>query len=408
MRIRIGRKNNFVFHLCSSATHLWIPLLILVGTVRPSEYNGALFNSETFRFSSLDKNMSPIHLFTVVKGEKTFHQAVTMLKSILFFQGRYNSKEAACLIDWKGSSNIKGPRTHPTNHTALVLHWLASKHEYKIMTETFQDWNCYLRTIKLNLYEFEKYAKLLSKVPIKHYAGVSSLLKLMVPYIVPSEVTKIILLDADILFNANIESLWAHFQKFKANQQFGVNTGVMLLDVLKLRRQEWRNMWMKELRLELKRNNQLWHADQGLVNQVLKRHPHLYYRLPCVWNVQVHLDSGLNCCPVYWSTTEVNSGFCSSETAFPSERIHSACAVHFNIKEKPEVVGSSGLRNISVQEGETRQFTVHGRTVVDDDDDDEVNDDNADVAANDKRDFISESQKVALLSNARLTSSYLR
>ncbi|KAF7260319.1 hypothetical protein EG68_02406 [Paragonimus skrjabini miyazakii] len=380
MCVWIGCKMNFVSHSRSSATYLWIPLLILVDTVRSPEYNGDLLTPEALRHSSSDQNVGPIHLFTVVKGEKTLYQALTMLKSILFFQGRYISKETTCIINWKGSSNIKGPRTHPANPTALVLHWLASEHEYRKLTEMFRHKNCSLRTVKLNLYEFEKHAQLLSKVPIKHYAGISSLLKLMVPYVVPSEVTKIILLDADILFNANIENLWAHFQQFKAHQaigvaceqvdncpqscdspglpQFGVNTGVMLLDVSKLRRQEWRNMWIKELKLELKQNNQLWHADQGLVNQVLKKHPHLYYRLPCVWNVQVHLDSGLNCCPVYWSTTEVNSGLCSSAMAFPSERVHSACAVHFNIKEKPEMIGSSGLRNVSFQEEKTKQFTV--------------------------------------------------
>ncbi|KAF6769174.1 hypothetical protein AHF37_12041 [Paragonimus kellicotti] len=114
-----------------------------------------------------------------------------MLKSILFFQDRYRSKETACMVDWIGSSNKKGPRTHPANPTSLVLHWLAGKHEYDLMAETFRHWNCSRRSVKLNLYGFEKYAQLISKVPVKHYAGISSMLKLMVPYIVPSEVTKV-------------------------------------------------------------------------------------------------------------------------------------------------------------------------------------------------------------------------
>lgn len=51
-----------------------------------------------------------------------------------------------------------------------------------------------------------------------HYSGVYGLLKLIFPKIIPNYISKIIILDSDVVLNANILELWLLFYKFEENQ----------------------------------------------------------------------------------------------------------------------------------------------------------------------------------------------
>lgn len=55
-------------------------------------------------------------------------------------------------------------------------------------------------------------------IPNNHYSGVYGLLKLTLPKILPNNITKIIVLDTDLTFAANIVDLWAFFTKFTKTQ----------------------------------------------------------------------------------------------------------------------------------------------------------------------------------------------
>lgn len=56
-------------------------------------------------------------------------------------------------------------------------------------------------------------------VPNRHYSGIYGLIKLTFPKIIPTDVTeKIIILDTDLTFNADIYELWQLFDNFKYNQ----------------------------------------------------------------------------------------------------------------------------------------------------------------------------------------------
>ncbi|TPP59430.1 Glycosyltransferase LARGE1 [Fasciola gigantica] len=81
-------------------------------------------------------------------------------------------------------------------------------------------------------------------------------------------------------------------------QEFGFNTGVMLLDLYKMRTLNWKQMWRGVASEELQIRKSVVLADQDIVNAVLVRHPQLIYTLPCEWNLQINEWNKPLCCPV--------------------------------------------------------------------------------------------------------------
>ncbi|OON16855.1 hypothetical protein X801_07318, partial [Opisthorchis viverrini] len=123
-------------------------------------------------------------------------------------------------------------------------------------------------------------------IPIKHYAGVPAMYKILVPYILPEEVTKVIVLDSDVLFNHNVLDLWKEFGLFKPQQVFGaaceqitycphscsgddtniplfgINSGVVLMNLTELRRINWWYQWQQEVLKEVTEFGYLPIAEQ--------------------------------------------------------------------------------------------------------------------------------------------------
>ena len=58
----------------------------------------------------------------------------------------------------------------------------------------------------------------MSWVPNKHYAGMFGLMKLTLIKALPISLKKVIVLDTDIIVNADIAELWTLFSKFNSKQ----------------------------------------------------------------------------------------------------------------------------------------------------------------------------------------------
>lgn len=67
----------------------------------------------------------------------------------------------------------------------------------------------------------------------------------------------------------------------------GFNTGVILLDLKKLRKVNWTHMWKLIAEKELINLLSTSLADQDIFNAVIKQNPEIVYKLPCHWNVQL-------------------------------------------------------------------------------------------------------------------------
>nr|XP_042705145.1 LARGE xylosyl- and glucuronyltransferase 2 isoform X6 [Chrysemys picta bellii] len=116
-----------------------------------------------------------------------------------------------------------------------------------------------------------------SWIPNKHYSGIYGLMKLTLTKALPSNLSKVIVLDTDITFATDIAELWAVFGKFSDKQVIGLvenqsdwylgnlwknhkpwpalgrgfNTGVILLLLERLRRIGWEQMWRLTAEREL-------------------------------------------------------------------------------------------------------------------------------------------------------------
>ncbi|GAA47216.1 glycosyltransferase-like protein LARGE [Clonorchis sinensis] len=210
-----------------------------------------------------------IHTFSVLHGASAVYQAVTLLKSILYSQGQFKDHLPECLTGWIRHKDINCVHHSPSPRQYLNMHWVVDQGSRGLLVDL----------------------KLIGHARTKHYAGYSAMMKLMAPYIVDSNVQKVIVLDVDLLFNDDIKELWKYFSQFEPGEAIGavceqsgecqascsspavppqgINTGVMLLDVSELRAKEWRKMWWTELNRAKANEDPLWQIDQACTKRIL-------------------------------------------------------------------------------------------------------------------------------------------
>lgn len=84
---------------------------------------------------------------------------------------------------------------------------------------------------------------------------------------------------------ANKETRWPALGK-------GFNTGVMLLDLDKIRTQiDWTTLWHATIKENLERLKETTLADQDVINAIIKNNPHILYSISCKYNVQMSMQT---------------------------------------------------------------------------------------------------------------------
>ncbi|VDP67041.1 unnamed protein product [Echinostoma caproni] len=135
----------------------------------------------------------------------------------------------------------------------------------------------------------------------------------------------------------------------------GYNTGVMLLDLKKLRQTGWMQRWRQVAMEETKKHGHVYLADQDLMNAAIVRQPYLLYTLPCEWNLQINDWNEALRCPVEQPYTRPINLFRSRSKTFK--------IAHLNTKRKSEFLASGLNFTSSVNTGhpekvQWRQFYV--------------------------------------------------
>ncbi|NXU37443.1 LARG2 glucuronyltransferase, partial [Drymodes brunneopygia] len=223
-----------------------------------------------------------LHVAIVCAGHNASRDVVTLVKSILFHR--------------------KNP---------LHFHFITDSVAHQILQTLFQSWM--VPSVHVSFYNANDLKAEVSWIPNKHYSGIYGLMKLTLTKALPSNLSKVIVLDTDITFATDIAELWAVFGKFSEKQVIGLvenqsdwylgnlwknhkpwpalgrgfNTGVILLLLDRLRRLGWEQMWRLTAERELMSMLSTSLADQDIFNAVIKQDPSLVYRLPCFWNVQL-------------------------------------------------------------------------------------------------------------------------
>uniref|UniRef100_A0A8C9T091 LARGE xylosyl- and glucuronyltransferase 2 n=1 Tax=Scleropages formosus TaxID=113540 RepID=A0A8C9T091_SCLFO len=223
-----------------------------------------------------------IHVACVCAGHNASRDVVTLVKSILFH------------------------RRNP-----LHFHFITDAVAHQILSSLFQSWM--VPSVQVSFYDAEELKSEVAWIPNKHYSGIYGLMKLPLTKALPSDLTKVIVLDTDITFATDIAELWAIFRKFTDKQVIGLvenqsdwylgnlwknhkpwpalgrgfNTGVILLLLERLRRIGWEQMWRLTAERELMSMLSTSLADQDIFNAFIKQNPVLVHQLPCFWNVQL-------------------------------------------------------------------------------------------------------------------------
>uniref|UniRef100_A0A0M3JTP4 Glycosyltransferase-like protein LARGE (inferred by orthology to a C. elegans protein) n=1 Tax=Anisakis simplex TaxID=6269 RepID=A0A0M3JTP4_ANISI len=85
----------------------------------------------------------------------------------------------------------------------------------------------------------------------------------------------------------------------------GFNTGVMLMDLEKLRQMNWTYLWKEVANENLKEFGATQLADQDIINAVISKKPEMVHKLPCEWNFQMGYQSKQNLCAAKISELKV-------------------------------------------------------------------------------------------------------
>ena len=221
-----------------------------------------------------------IHIGFVAAGYNASRSVATVLKSILFYR-----------------------------HNPLHLHFVSDAPARHILSTLLLTWQ--LPAVSFSFYKSEALTTNVSWIPTFHYSGVYGLMKLTLPDILPTSVECIIMLDTDVMLNADIALLWQFFEAIRTQRKLfgivenqsnwylgnlwnerhpwpalgrGFNTGVVLLNLQTMRKSGWYRLWSTVAR-KIKSPTAL--ADQDVVNAVIKEYPDTHYVLPCAWNVQL-------------------------------------------------------------------------------------------------------------------------
>ncbi|XP_076012141.1 xylosyl- and glucuronyltransferase LARGE2s [Genypterus blacodes] len=223
-----------------------------------------------------------IHVACVCAGHNASRDVVTLVKSILFH------------------------RRNP-----LHFHFITDTVANRILSSLFQSWM--VPSVQVSFYDADELKSEVSWIPNKHYSGIYGLMKLTLTKALPSDLSKVIVLDTDITFATDIAELWGIFRKFADKQVIGLvenqsdwylgnlwknhkpwpalgrgfNTGVILLYLERLRRIGWEQMWRLTAERELMSMLSTSLADQDIFNAFIKQNPVLVHQLPCFWNVQL-------------------------------------------------------------------------------------------------------------------------
>ncbi|GLH01119.1 Glycosyltransferase-like protein LARGE1 [Gryllus bimaculatus] len=241
-----------------------------------------------------------IHVAIVCAGYNSSRSVVTLIKSILFYS--------------------KNP---------LHFHLIADSVAQVILQTLFYTWS--VPQADVSFYLADNVVPDVSWIPNKHYSGVYGLMKLTLPKVLPDTLQKAIVLDTDVTFATDIAELWKIFAKLGPKQAIGLvenqsdwylgklwkkhrpwpalgrgyNTGVILLQLQKLRELGWGQLWRLIAEKDLITMLATSLADQDIFNAIIKQHPYLVYNLPCQWNVQLSDNTRSELCyteVIHWNS----------------------------------------------------------------------------------------------------------
>ncbi|XP_066592807.1 xylosyl- and glucuronyltransferase LARGE1-like [Prorops nasuta] len=255
------------------------------------------FDKLSMTHNNTKKKCETIHVAMVCAGYNSTFTLTTVIKSVLFY------------------------RTSP-----IQLHLLVDEIAKKTLTVLFLTWD--LPHFNVTFYKADDYMPKVSWIPNKHYSGIYGLLKLILPDVMKED--KLLVLDTDVTVLNDIIIIWRMFDEFSGEQSIGLvenqsnwyikslsygqkpwpaldrgfNSGVMLMNLQKLRKQKFNEKWEATAKRVLKFIPETSLADQDVINAVIKEYPSIVFKINCTWNIQLSDHTISDTC--YQDTNKIN------------------------------------------------------------------------------------------------------
>ncbi|OON13683.1 hypothetical protein X801_10539, partial [Opisthorchis viverrini] len=128
-----------------------------------------------------------VHLVHVLKGEAAFRRSLTLLKSVFYYQGRLRSNSSKCSLRRTLSPKPCAQQRAP-ERTPIHLHLIAEHKLWSTIKDSASHWR--VQQFQWTLYDLDEYLHRVSWIPDTHYAGVVTVAKMIVPDILPVNLTK--------------------------------------------------------------------------------------------------------------------------------------------------------------------------------------------------------------------------
>ena len=233
-----------------------------------------------------------VHVAMMAAGPDAAKAVVTVVKSILI------------------------QRTRP-----IAVHLLVDHVSTAVLEEIFSTWQVSCLSVSFHL--LLDYTAEIAWVRTAHASGPYGLSKLIYERLL-LDVDRVIAIDTDLVFDSDIAVLWGLFQSFNqtniigaVSQQSdwyhghvpdvpetliwpavgrGINSGVMLLHLERMRLFRWRDYWTRITREQMRTTPVTGLADQDIFNLAMVNDPALIMILPCEWNVQIHSSTLAEAC----------------------------------------------------------------------------------------------------------------
>ncbi|KAH8864775.1 Glycosyltransferase-like protein LARGE [Schistosoma japonicum] len=279
------------------------------------------------RLSSVVDNFTGdmIHVATLIDSGRSLVYMENLLKSLFYNQERFRCDLKNCCVSNlcdKFRDNCSLHDDIVSHSYPIVFHILTNGKSNSNLTHFVSMWK--LHNVEYYFYDCSTYLERLQWIVSKHSSGAKPFVKLLLPEILPSSVNKIIVLDIDMISNADIVELWNHFERFQETQMIGIgleqnpyfqevmknlvngwtgygyNGGVLLFDLSKLRLIMWNDIWLSITEHLMKSKGYLITGEQDVINVIIFKYNDLFYEIPCEWNVQLSSGSDPERCPVSW------------------------------------------------------------------------------------------------------------
>ncbi|VUZ54255.1 unnamed protein product [Hymenolepis diminuta] len=212
------------------------------------------------------------------------------------------------------------------NPMPIHFHFLTDNVTRNIIEAKMASWR--VNNVSMSFYPAEPIQARLGWMRSQHPATKVASMKLYIPEILNSSVSKILLLDSDVVFMVDAEEMWRLFDEFDKYQflgmvreqapvsfdlraiggnlqTYGFNAGIMMWHLKKISQDTWNKIWNRTHERRSKISSSYAAAEQTLINFVIMENPTILKELHCTWNLQMYEPVRSDNC---WSTWNRSPG----------------------------------------------------------------------------------------------------